>query len=110
LLNFCAVAFLISQTCKRPLNNGIFKALALLGRHSIEVFAFHILQVYFFYGVFRDASLKELWLLPVIATLFLPAWFFEKHRNPWKAWFSFRPGGLVPAGDSGDMRAAVKRL
>ena len=88
LLNFTAFALLVQYALSWLTKNLIVRGLALLGRHSLEVFTFHIFLLYFFFGVFSISSFKEVWVLLFVSSLFLPACLLERYQNPWKTWFS----------------------
>lgn len=87
LLNFFAVALLVRQTLSWPTDNLVAKGLSLLGRHSLEVFTFHIFQLYLLFGLFRASSWKEAWVALMVGSLFLPAYLLEHYRNPWMVVF-----------------------
>jgi hypothetical protein len=87
LLNFIVIAWLVQYTLSGLAENLVVKGLALLGRHSLEVFTFHVFLIYFFFGVVLYSQFQELWVLLFVSSLFLPACLFERYQNPWKSWF-----------------------
>lgn len=93
LLNFIVFALLVQNALSWLTENVVVKGLALLGRHSLEVFTFHILLLYLFFGVFRTSQFKEVWVLLFVSSLFLPACLLERYQNPWKTWFYFLVSG-----------------
>jgi len=93
LLNFTVFALLVQYALSWLTENLVVKGLALLGRHSLEVFTFHIFLLFLFFGVFRTSQLKEVWVLLFVSSLFLPACLLERYHNPWRTWFSWLATG-----------------
>jgi hypothetical protein len=87
LLNFIVIALITQHALSWTTENLIIKTLALLGRHSLEVFTFHIFLLYLFFGIFRTSQFKEVWVLLFVSSLYLPACLLERYQNPWKTWF-----------------------
>jgi hypothetical protein len=87
LVNFAAFAFIVQSGLPWLTKNLFVEGLAVLGRHSLEVFTFHILLLYFFFGLFNTSGSKEWWDLLLVGSLFLPACLLEKYPNPWKTCF-----------------------
>jgi hypothetical protein len=87
LLNFIVIAMLVRFALDWSLNNRVVDGLALLGRHSLEVFTFHIFLLYLCFGIFLTSQFKEVWVLLLVSSLFPPAFLLERYRNPWKTWF-----------------------
>ena len=60
------------------------KFLVFLGQHSLQVFAFHMLLVYFVEIVFEDrkvpALLGNLYLILCVASLYIPEWLHAKSQ------------------------------
>ena len=83
VLNFAAVAFLLTAGYSRLKLDPLGRALAFLGRHSLQVFTFHVIVVSVM-NVFMPRmpdyteSYKPLLLFAAIASLFIPAWIHER--------------------------------
>lgn len=97
LLNFLVIAFLVSQIPKWPEKNWFFLRLACLGRHSLQVFTFHVLSIYLFYDLvmtwpFWNKTGKELPVLLIVVSLYLPAWLCERWKQRRRRLQSAPPG------------------
>ncbi len=96
LVNFLAFAYLVYCLAARFPRAFSWPPFAFLGRHSIQVFSFHILVIYLAGPLrWRAAALGPLGYdafgVAVVTTLFIPAWCHAR----WCAWRDRR--GLLPA-------------
>ncbi|MBV9344245.1 MAG: OpgC domain-containing protein [Gammaproteobacteria bacterium] len=87
LLNFLAFAYLIYCLARRFPGAFTWPPLAFLGRHSIQVFYFHLVIVYMAGPLrWRAAAYGPLvydaFGAALVSTLFIPAWCHER----WRAW------------------------
>jgi hypothetical protein len=92
VLNFIPIALLIRYMLPWLPENLAVKGLALLGRHSLEVFTFHVFLLYLCFGIFLTSQFKEAWVLLFVSSLFLPAFLLERYGNPWKTCFYWLAG------------------
>ncbi len=86
LLNFAALAFLIGQDVLWPRRRIWVRALAYLGRNSLQVFAFSIFFVYLIRGAFGpwetiSEPLKVFTVLISVIALYVPAWVHERRAR-----------------------------
>jgi hypothetical protein len=86
LLNFAALALVVSHKLFWPENAPWVRWLAYLGRHSLQVFSFNIFCVYFLRGVLDPLEERGGWIqagaaLLCVITLPLPAWLHENRRR-----------------------------
>lgn len=82
LVNFLALAWLLSQAFTWPTANVWNAALAYLGRHSLQVFTFHIFLIYLLFGVIAGlhADAADFAVIGCVLSLFVPAWISENQR------------------------------
>lgn len=86
LVNFLVLAFLLSQELIWPKNAFWVKSLAYLGRHSLQVFSFNILCVYFVADIydcwmFPNQPVNILVVLMCVLGLYPPAWVHENRAR-----------------------------
>lgn len=86
LLNFGAVALVISHKLFWPANAAWVRWLAYLGRHSLQVFSFNILSVYLLRGLLDPWEQRAGWIqagavLLCVLALPLPAWLHANRRG-----------------------------
>ena len=93
ILNFVVVVVLVRQVLPWVTENWMVRGLALLGRHSLEVFTFHVFLIYLFFGIFRNSPYQEMLTLFFAGSLFLPAFLADRFQNPWKVWYYFLVNG-----------------
>lgn len=80
IINFFAISVLSSVLLRFLKPSLIIHGLAYLGRHSLQVFSYHILLVHFVdLFVFSDiGTVRQIAIAIVcVASLYLPAWLFE---------------------------------
>lgn len=80
VLNFFALAVLSSVILRTLQPNPIIRALAYLGRHSLQVFSYHIFLVHFvdLVAVPNIGKARQIAIVLIcITSLYLPAWFME---------------------------------
>jgi hypothetical protein len=80
LINFLVIARLFSGTV-RAVDNFWYHGLCLLGRHSLQVFTYHVFLVYLLYGFILHSFLSELWVTVSVFSLFIPAWLSENRAR-----------------------------
>src|SRR5262249_4998215 len=101
LVNFLAFAYLIYALATRWPALFMWKPLAFLGQHSIQVFSFHIFAKYAVWPIAEQVkhhgqlTVNAFGLL-VVTTLFVPAWCHAK----WRARDARSAGRLAVAGSS----------
>jgi len=79
LVNFLAFSYLVYCIATRFPRAFRWPAPAFLGRHSIQVFSFHVVAVYLAAPLISRARAHGPWTLDtlglvIVASLFLPAW------------------------------------
>jgi hypothetical protein len=79
VINFFAFAYLVYRLASRVPGLFVWRPLAFLGRHSIQVFSFHIVAVYLMWPLFWRAAAwgtipYDLLALALVGSLFVPAW------------------------------------
>ena len=89
LVNFFMIVYLVTVISVRLKKYLEWRALAFLGRHSLQVFTFHVLLVYlmltFYYRLIPLSwVIIILFNLVVIAALFIPAWIHSRYRKETK--------------------------
>lgn len=100
LINFLAITYVIAGIMQALLtyvpqffNVGLVRWLAFLGRHSLQVFAFHLVVLYcyipFRWGEYGLTDQQKWWVLVLfLVSLTLPAWlhqyYQERQRAPLK--------------------------
>ncbi|HZQ45457.1 MAG TPA: OpgC domain-containing protein, partial [Verrucomicrobiae bacterium] len=78
IFNFLIIAFMIATAPDWPVGNPGVRALAFLGRYSLQVFTFHLFVVYLFYGTLFNSMLAEPGKILCVASLFLAAWIYQR--------------------------------
>lgn len=86
LVNFLAFSYLVYGLARRFPQLFRWPALAFLGRHSIQVFSFHVVVVYLAAWLLSRARAQGPWALDalglvIVASLFLPAWCHAKWQE-----------------------------
>jgi hypothetical protein len=86
LVNFLTFSYLVYYLARRFPQVFRWPPLAFLGRHSIQVFSFHVLAVYVAAPLIARAAAHRPWALDalglvVVASLFLPAWCHSKWQQ-----------------------------
>ncbi len=85
LVNFLAFSYLVYCLATRFPRAFNWPALAFLGRHSIQVFSFHVVAVYLALPLIGRASARGPWTYnalgaALVASLFAAAWWHSKWR------------------------------
>lgn len=97
LLNFLAMVYVIYGLIKAQVHFQIFRWfkwlgawLAFLGRHSLQVFAFHLVVLYLYipfrWGELAFSSEQKVFvLMAFVASLSIPAWLHERYQSAQRA-------------------------
>jgi hypothetical protein len=86
LLNFAAIIFLVTCGYRFLRLNFATKLLAYLGRHSLQVFCFHLpivvcMNIFLPRSPFLNETVKVLIVILAVVSLYLPAWICERQNK-----------------------------
>jgi len=86
VLNFAAVYFLMAALCRDPRPRFILNGLAYLGRHSLQVFTWHVFVINLIHLLYDRGwapgdFVQTTTLLASIGSSYMPAWLLERRKG-----------------------------